>query len=106
MEPSAFDTLVRSLATVRTRRRLVILLAALPLGSVLTTLSEDEAAAQHPIDRVQQRTPQAAQQQELSGTTKVMDQGGSGPDEARRPVLPRWLAITHRDLVQNFCQTA
>ena len=35
-----------------------------------------------------------------------MDQGGSGPDAAPRLVLPRWLATSHRELVQNFWQTA
>ena len=63
MEPCTFDTLVRSFATVRTRRRLVTLLTPLPLASVLTTLSEDEAAAQRLIDRVQQRTPQRNRKQ-------------------------------------------
>jgi hypothetical protein len=63
-DPSAFDTLARSFATRGSRRRLVTLLAALPLVGALTTLSEDEAAAQQrPIDRLRQRTPQRNRQQ-------------------------------------------
>jgi hypothetical protein len=42
----------------------VSLLLALPLGGVLTSLGEDEAAAQQrPIDRVRQRTPQRNRKQ-------------------------------------------
>ena len=60
MDPSAFDTLVRSIARSGTRRRL---LAGLPLLSALAVVGEDEAAAQRPIDRVQQRTPQRNRKQ-------------------------------------------
>jgi hypothetical protein len=63
MDESRFDTLARAIATSGTRRRLVTLLAALPLGAALATLSEDEAAAQRLIDRVQQRTPQRNRKQ-------------------------------------------
>jgi hypothetical protein len=59
MDGSDFDTLARSFAHSGTRRRLVNLLLALPLGGVLTTLGGDEAVAQQrPIDRIQRRTPQ------------------------------------------------
>ena len=54
MDPSAFDTLVSSIARSGTRRRL---LAGVPLLGTLAVVGEDEAAAQQrPIDRVQQRT--------------------------------------------------
>ena len=53
MDPSAFDTLVRAIARSGTRRRL---LAGLPLLGTLAVVGEDEAAAQRPLDRVQQRT--------------------------------------------------
>src|SRR5215207_178208 len=60
MDPSAFDTLVRAIARSGTRRRL---LAGLPLLGALAVVGEDEAAAQRPIDRVQQRTPQRNRKQ-------------------------------------------
>jgi hypothetical protein len=64
MDGSHFDTLARSFAQTGTRRRLLTLLAALPLGGVLTTRGQDKAAAQQrPIDRLQQRTPQRNRQQ-------------------------------------------
>jgi hypothetical protein len=63
MDPSAFDILARGIAHTGTRRSLVALLAALPLGGLLSSLAQDEAAAEHPIDRVQQRTPQRNRQQ-------------------------------------------
>ena len=64
MDPSGIDTLARAIAQCGTRRRLVSLLAALPLGGVLTTLGEDEVAAQQsPIDRLRQRTPQRNRKQ-------------------------------------------
>jgi hypothetical protein len=64
MDGSHFDTLARAIAQGGTRRRLVSLLLALPLGGVLTPLGEEEAAAQQsPIDRVRQRTPQRNRKQ-------------------------------------------
>jgi hypothetical protein len=64
MDGSRFDTLARAIAHSGTRRRLVSLLLALPLGGVLPTLSEEEAAAQQrPIDRLRQRTPQRNRKQ-------------------------------------------
>ena len=60
-DPSAFDTLARAFATSGTRRRLVTLLAALPLGGALTT--GEEAAAQRPHKRLGRRTKQRNRQQ-------------------------------------------
>ena len=63
MDPTAFDTLTRAIAQSGTRRRLVALLAALPLSGLLTDLAQDEAAAERPIDRIQRRTPQRNRKQ-------------------------------------------
>jgi hypothetical protein len=63
MDPIAFDTLTRAIARTGTRRRLVALLAALPLGGLLTDLAQDDVAAERPIDRIQQRTPQRNRKQ-------------------------------------------
>ena len=52
MDGTHFDTLVRSFARSGTRRRL---LTGLPLLGALTAVGEDEATAQRPINRVQQR---------------------------------------------------
>jgi hypothetical protein len=57
MDGSRFDTLARVLAPAGTRRRLVTLLAVLPLGGVLAVGGE-ESAAERPLDRVQGRTQQ------------------------------------------------
>jgi hypothetical protein len=63
MDPTAFDALVRTFTTRGTRRRLVALLTALPLGGLLTDLAQDDAGAERPIDRVQGRTPQRNRKQ-------------------------------------------
>ena len=63
MDPTRFDTLTRAIAQSGTRRRLLALLAALPLSSMLTGLAADDAGAERPIDRVQGRTPQRNRQQ-------------------------------------------
>jgi hypothetical protein len=63
MDPSAFDTLARGIAHTGTRRSLVALLAALPLGGLLSGMAQDEAAAERPLDRLQGRTPQRNRQQ-------------------------------------------
>ena len=63
MDGSHFDTLARAIAQRGTRRWLVRLVATLPLGGGLTTLSADEAAAERPIDRIQRRTPQRNRKQ-------------------------------------------
>ena len=85
MDPSAFDTLARSFATSGTRLRLLTLLVALPLGGALTTSSGDEAAAQHPIDRLQQRTPQRNRKQRNNLNTKntknTSKNGGGGGND-------------------------
>src|SRR5215213_4839138 len=58
MDASAFDTLAHAVATTGTRRRLLTLLAALPLGGAPTIRGAEEAAAERPTDRVQRRTKQ------------------------------------------------
>jgi hypothetical protein len=59
MDGSRFDTLARAVAQSGTRRRLVGLLLALPLGGVLAIADEaGEVVAERPLDRVQRRTPQ------------------------------------------------
>ena len=67
MDPSAFDTLVRSIARSGTRRRL---LAGLPLLGTLAVVGEDEAAAQRPLDRLQQRTAQRNRKQRNNNQTQ------------------------------------
>ena len=62
MDPSAFDTIVRAFATVGTRRRLVRLLAALPLGGALVGLGQ-EAGAEKPHERLHRRTEQRYRKQ-------------------------------------------
>jgi hypothetical protein len=57
MDASRFDALVRAFASGGTRRRLVAVLAALPLGGSLLPISE-EAAAEHPRDWMKRRNKQ------------------------------------------------
>ena len=62
MDPTAFDRLVRSFATGNTRRRLLGLLTALPLGGVLSTPRRrggGRQAAQPQADTSKQTHPQA-----------------------------------------------
>jgi hypothetical protein len=56
MDPSTFDTLTRAIAHTGTRRRLVALLAALPLDGLLTGMARNDAAAERPVDRLHRRT--------------------------------------------------
>jgi hypothetical protein len=63
MDSSTFDTLARAIAQSGTRRRLVALLAMLPLGGLLTDLAQDEVVAERPTDRVHGRTQQRNQNQ-------------------------------------------
>ena len=62
MDASRFDALVRAIATGGTRRRLLRLVAALPLGGALLA-NGDEAAAERPHERLGRRTQQRNRQQ-------------------------------------------
>ena len=62
MDPSAFDTLVRAFASGGTRRRLLRLVAALPIASALLA-SGDAASAERPLDRLRRRTEQRNRKQ-------------------------------------------
>jgi hypothetical protein len=63
MDPFHFDALARSFATAGTRRRLLAVLAALPLGGTLLALEDDEVAAEHPRDRMKRRNQQRKRKQ-------------------------------------------
>ena len=63
MDGSRFDILARAIAQSGTRRRLVSLLLALPLGGVLASAAEDAAAAERPHERLLGRTPQRNRKQ-------------------------------------------
>jgi hypothetical protein len=85
MDGSDFDTLTRAIAQSGTRRRLLALLAALPLGGLLTDLAQDDAAAERPTDRVHRRTQQRNQNQRnnhknnnKNNTKNTKNDGGSG----------------------------
>ena len=88
MDGSHFDTLARAFATSGTRRRLVALLAALSLGAVLTTLGEDAAAAERPIDRVQQRTPQRNRKQRNNQNNQNKNKNKNGGGGGVRGTTP------------------
>src|SRR5215207_7437574 len=80
MDASAFDTLAHAVATTGTRRRLMTLLAALPLGGALTIRGAEEAAAERPIDRVQRRTKQRNRKQrnQRSGNNNNQNNNNGG----------------------------
>ena len=74
MDPAAFDLLARSFTTRGTRRRLVTLLTAFPLGSVLTTGAGDKSAAEHPTDRRRDRTRQWRRKRRAKGKNSQCQQ--------------------------------
>jgi hypothetical protein len=62
MDPTRFDTLVRAFAAGGTRRRLLAVLSALPLGGLLA-LDEDEVGAERPHKRMHRRNQQRKSKQ-------------------------------------------
>ena len=64
MDGSRFDTLARAIAQSGSRRRLVSLLLALPLGGVLAIAAEaGQVVAERPHERLQRRTKQRNRKQ-------------------------------------------
>jgi hypothetical protein len=63
MDERTFDRLVSSFASFRTRRRLLAVLAALPVGGLLNTNDWDDAAAERPNQRLGRRTQQRNRKQ-------------------------------------------
>jgi hypothetical protein len=84
MDPTRFDALARSFASGSTRRRLVALVAALPLGRLLA-FDEEEAAAERPHDRLKRRNKQhhrkrrnTRKRKHNNNHTKHNNNGGKG----------------------------
>src|SRR5215207_6363673 len=75
MDGTHFDTLVRSFARSGTRRRL---LTGLPLLGALTAVGEDEATAQRPINRVQQRNNNKKKNNNNNNNNNNKNNGGGG----------------------------
>jgi hypothetical protein len=75
MDGTHFDTLVRSFARSGTRRRL---LTGLPLLGALTAVGEDEATAQRPINRVQQRNNNKKKNDNNNNNNNNKNNGGGG----------------------------
>jgi hypothetical protein len=92
MDGSHFDTLTRAIAQRGSRRWLVRLVALLPLGGALTTIGEDEAGAEHPVNRVQRHTQQRNRNQRNNNnnnknnqnTAKRNLQSGGPPCNAKK----------------------
>jgi hypothetical protein len=79
MDPSAFDTLARSVVQAGTRRRLLArLLVGVPLLGALAVGRENEAAAERPIDRLQQRTQQRNRKQRNNQNNNQNNNNGGG----------------------------
>lgn len=84
MDPSAFDTLVRSFAAAHTRRRVLArLVAALPLAGALVSRENGPGAhAAHPVARIQKRRAQrrkrARLRQERRHEQQTRDNGTGG----------------------------
>ena len=55
MDPRRFDSLVRTFAAAGTRRRVIAVLAALPIVGGLADLAPDEVEAEKPRDRIKRR---------------------------------------------------
>lgn len=82
MDEGTFDRMVRSLAGYRTRRRLMAVLAALPMGGLLNTSDWDDAAAERPNQRLGRRTQQRNRKQRNNNKknrkNKNNNNGGGG----------------------------
>src|SRR4029079_2988382 len=63
MDAPAFDALPRAIASAGTRRWLLTRLTALPLGGMLLTSAEEEAAAERPHQRLGRRNKQRNRKQ-------------------------------------------
>ncbi|MDQ2655731.1 MAG: hypothetical protein M3Z20_22105 [Chloroflexota bacterium] len=77
MDPSTFDAVVKSCTQEKTRRRIVALLAALPLGGLLTIIGED-AVAEKPHERLRRRTRQRNRKQRRKQRQKGNSSHGGG----------------------------
>ena len=78
MDPARFDGLTRVLSQASSRRGVMAFLAALPLAGVLTTLSDDEAVAERPRNRLQRRTGQRNRKQRNRKSHKNHNQKQNG----------------------------
>jgi hypothetical protein len=84
MEPATFDTLIRSLSSAGSRRRVLArMLGALPLAGALATLGDGrEADAAHPAARIQKRRARrrtrARRRQDHQHELQTRDNGSGG----------------------------
>lgn len=92
---NAFDTLVHSLTTVGTRRRLLGVLAALPLGGIMAASTE---AGEHPRDRLRRRTRQRNHKQRNRRRGNQGKGGGGGKQSSANP------GVLKCDVCTSGCQ--
>ena len=113
MDAARFDRLARSLATRGTRRRVLSVLSALPLGGVLTALLAAEAGAERPVDNVRHRAKQRQKKRKNQGdkpnnggTDKRHGKGkGKGKDSGCQPEPAATTCKNTCGAIENNCGT-
>ncbi|MEZ4562447.1 MAG: hypothetical protein R2853_06885 [Thermomicrobiales bacterium] len=91
MEPSTFDTLVKSCTQGKTRRRIVALLATLPLGQMLS-ITRENASAEKPHERLRRRNKQRKRKQrnrQRRNKNQTTNGGGGGRLGDSGPCTPQ-----------------
>ena len=83
MDARRFDDLSAQLAALTSRRRLLVVLAALPIGGWLrSTLEADAGVAAHPVERIQKRRDhhrrRARRRQDRQHEQQTRDNGSNG----------------------------